>query len=97
MEKVIILRERKIEKYLIDKVESFKGEAYKFTSSKRGVPDRIVLLPGGRMFFAEVKAPGETPSPLQNKRIRDLRKLGFQVEVIDSRSMVDKILMDVME
>lgn len=91
------MRERRIEKYLIDKVESFKGEAFKFTSSKRGVPDRIVLLPGGKMFFAEVKAPGKKPTPLQDKRIRDLKSLGFQAEIIDSRSKVDKILKAVMK
>ena len=46
-----------------------------------GMPDRMVLLPNGRVGFVEVKAPGEKPRPLQLARHRLLRSLGFPVKV----------------
>jgi hypothetical protein len=49
-----------------------------------GVPDRVVLCPGGRIFFVEFKAPGKKPTPLQEAWHRKLRALGFMVYVIDA-------------
>ena len=57
-----------------------------------GLPDRIVLLPGGRMGFVEVKAPGKVPRPLQEARHRMLRRLGFQVYVLDRAEQIIQIL-----
>ena len=49
------MREKTIEKKLADAVKSRGGLAPKFTSPGfDGMPDRIVLLPGGRMAFVEV-------------------------------------------
>jgi hypothetical protein len=48
------------------------------------MPDRLILLPDGKFAFAELKAPGESPRPLQKARHRLLRSLGFRVYVIDS-------------
>lgn len=81
-----------MESYLVREVEKMKGLAYKFNSGKRGVPDRIVLLPGGRIIFVELKAPGGKPRPLQRKRIKDLQELGFRVEVIDSIAKVNQFI-----
>ena len=53
-----------------------------------GAPDRIILLPGGRIFFVEVKRPGGRPSPLQLKRHEQLRNLGFDVFVLDGKEQV---------
>ena len=55
-------------------------------------PDRIVLLPGGKCFFAEMKAPGEKPRKLQGHRIAMLRRLGFHVEVIDDPAQIPRAL-----
>lgn len=83
------MREREIEAKLVRAVEAAGGFAPKLVSpGMDGMPDRIVLLPGGRMCFVELKAPGKLPRPIQNWRIGQLRTLGFQVYVIDS---VDKI------
>ena len=61
------------------------GIAPKFVSpSFAGMPDRLILLPDRKFAFAELKAPGESPRPLQKARHRLLRSLGFQVYVIDS-------------
>ncbi|SHI90747.1 VRR-NUC domain-containing protein [Clostridium amylolyticum] len=85
-----ILQESTIEKRLKKEIELIGGKALKFVSpGMSGVPDRIVLLPHGKLIFVELKAPGEKPRPIQNKRIKELRALGFRVEIIDS---IEKVL-----
>ena len=69
------------------------GLALKFISpGYDGVPDRIVLFPGGRIAFVEVKAPGKTLRPLQVRRKRQLESLGFKVYVLDAAEQIDEIL-----
>ena len=57
-----------------------------------GMPDRMVLLPNGRICFVEVKAPGEKPRPLQLSRHRLLRRLGFPVYVLDDAEQIGGML-----
>ena len=57
-----------------------------------GVPDRIVLLPGGRIAFVELKAPGKNLRPLQLKRKRQLERLGFSVYVVDEIGKIGGVL-----
>ncbi|EES5143852.1 VRR-NUC domain-containing protein, partial [Escherichia coli] len=54
---------------------------------RRSVPDRIVLLPGGRIIFVECKSPGKPPRPDQLREHERLRKLGFTVVVLDSKNL----------
>jgi hypothetical protein len=54
----------------------------------------MVLLPGERVFFAELKRPGEKPRKLQGAVHRMLRKLGFRVYVIDSKDGVLEAIRD---
>ena len=69
------------------------GLALKFISpGYDGVPDRIVLFPGGRIAFVEVKAPGKTLRPLQVRRKRQLESLGFKVYVLDAAEQIYEIL-----
>ena len=56
------------------------------------MPDRMVLMPEGRIAFVEVKAPGEKPRPLQLARHRLLRRLGFRVYVLDSEKQITRII-----
>lgn len=91
------VKEQKIEQYLKLKIEKLGGQAYKFNSGVRGVPDRIILLPGGKITFIELKAPGKKPSALQEKRLRDLNDLGFHAIVIDSKRKVDDFVNGVMQ
>ena len=87
------MREKTIERKLTDAVKKRGGMAPKFTSPGfDGMPDRIVLLPGGRMAFVEVKAPGKIPRPLQEARHRLLRSLGFQVYVLDDVDQIGGVL-----
>ena len=57
-----------------------------------GMPDRLVLLPGGKIGFVEVKAPGKEPRPLQVARHGLLRRLGFKVYVLDAPEQIAGIL-----
>lgn len=47
------------------------------------MPDRLVLLPGSRAGFVEVKAPGKKMRPNQIKRKSELEGLGFLVYYLD--------------
>lgn len=48
-----------------------------------GWPDRLCLMPGGRVAFVEVKRPGGKATPLQQHRIEQLHALGFAAAVFD--------------
>ena len=87
------MKETEIEKKLVLKVKAKGGIAPKFVSpSYAGMPDRLVLLPGGVFAFAELKAPGMKPRPLQVSRHRMLRDLGFKVYVIDGTQQIEEVL-----
>jgi hypothetical protein len=90
------LRERDIEIYLVFKAQAAGGSAYKFVSPGAvGVPDRIVLLPGGKIAFVELKAPGRTSTPIQGFQQRQLQELGCRVYAdIDSKAKVDQIIQE---
>lgn len=82
--------ERRVEQRLVDGVRAAGGLAMKWVSpSMSGVPDRIVFLPGGRIRFVELKAPGQKPTPLQQRIHRMLEGLGCEVVVLDSVEAVD--------
>ena len=88
------MRESTIEAYLRDRVKELGGKAYKFVSpGNDGVPDRLVCLPGGRVVFVELKAPGKTPTRLQLLQHAELGKRGFDVFVIDSKQGVDDFIL----
>jgi len=90
------MREKFIEKKLVEAVKKRDGMAPKFVSpSLNGMPDRIVLLPMGRIAFVELKALGEQMRPLQVKRKRQLERLGFLVYCIDSVEQIDGMLEEI--
>jgi hypothetical protein len=89
----IDMREHQVEQKLVKSVKNLGGIAPKFVSPGfDGMPDRIVLLPEGRIAFVEVKAPGKKPGPLQLARHDMLRRLGFKVFVLDDTSQIGDIL-----
>lgn len=92
------MEESKIEKYLKKEIELLGGKALKFISpGTSGVPDRIVLLPQGKIIFVELKAPGKKPRPMQEYRIKELKALGFRVEIIDSIEKVNNFIKEIKE
>ncbi|MEW8042556.1 MAG: VRR-NUC domain-containing protein [Candidatus Thiodiazotropha endolucinida] len=72
------MRERDVEKYLREKIQ------------KLGVPDRIVMVPGDKARFVEVKPPGGKPTALQKRMHRRLITLGQHVAIVDSKEAVDE-------
>ena len=85
--------ERDIEQKLVKAVKAKGGLAPKFVSPGfDGVPDRIVLLPRGRIAFIELKAKGRKMRPLQVRRKSQLESLGFSVYCIDRPEQIGGIL-----
>ena len=86
--------EKDTERYLCRMVKALGGECYKWVSPGcSGVPDRIVILPGGKIFFVELKSEGETSTKLQKKRQAELRALGCTVYAdIDAKEKVRRML-----
>jgi hypothetical protein len=85
-----MMLEKDVEKALIRKVKSLGGICEKFVSpNRRSVPDRICLLPGGRIIFVELKAPGKRATNNQRRDHLKRRMLGADVRVIDSFEMID--------
>ena len=90
------MREKNVESKLVKAVKSMGGLAPKFISpGLDGVPDRLVLLPGGKMAFIELKAPGENLRPLQVRRKRQLESLGFLVYSMDRPEQIGVILSEI--
>ncbi|MDI9448546.1 MAG: VRR-NUC domain-containing protein [Bacillota bacterium] len=90
--------ESQIERALITEVEKHGAKARKFVSPGwAGAPDRIVLLPGGRVVFVELKTPKTVMRPLQKKRRAELTGLGFSVYEIRSLSEVKKFIAEVFQ
>ena len=87
------MNEKAIEMKLVLAVKSAGGIAPKFVSPGfDGMPDRLVLLPIGRLAFVEVKSPGKKPRALQTARHKLLRDLGFNVYVLDDMQQIGGIL-----
>lgn len=88
--------ERDIEKKLIRPVRELGGLCLKFeTPGYTGVPDRIILLPGGRVVFVETKQPGKKERPRQRLVQGIFRQLGFTVySTVDSAAKIEAIAED---
>jgi hypothetical protein len=90
------IREVSLESQLVKEVESRGAKCWKFVSPGMvGVPDRICILPNGRVVFVEMKAPGRPLQPLQVKRAEELKKLGHRVYKLDSVESIQRFLQEV--
>ena len=87
------MRENEVEKQFVEAVRAAGGQALKFTSqSMNGVPDRLVLLLGGKCAFVELKAPGKQMRILQRKRRLQLEELGFPVFCVDRPEQIQQAI-----
>ncbi len=87
------MRETVVEQYLVKRVKAMGGTAYKFVSpGRRHVPDRLVVLPGGRVVFVEAKAPNKRLRAGQARERARLEFFGCTVEVVRTRDEVDDFI-----
>ncbi len=91
-----MVSEKQIERTMVCEVKKLGGLALKFLSpSMDGVPDRLVLLPSGKIAFIELKAPDKMMRPRQIKRKKQLESLGFKVYCIDNLEMIGGVLNEI--
>lgn len=84
------MNEKLIEKKLKRRVEELQGIALKFSSPYHaGFPDRIVILPNGKIAFVEIKTTGKKPTATQQICINKLKLLGHLAEIVDSDETLD--------
>ena len=85
--------EKSVEQKLTKAIKDKGGLALKFVSPNfNGVPDRLVLMPFGKMAFVELKAPKKKMRALQIKRKRQLESLGFSVYCVDDIGMIGDVI-----
>lgn len=87
------MRECELERKFGKLVRAAGGKAYKFLSpGNDGVPDRLVVLPGGRIGFVELKRKGEKPRKQQMYRIRELVSMGCFTAVVDDLETAETVI-----
>lgn len=90
------MRERDIEQWLRHQIESMGGKAFKFTSpGNDGVPDRLAVFPGGRIYFVELKTDRGRLSPIQVWQQDRLDALGCQVRTIKGMAEAEAFIEEV--
>ena len=86
------MRESKIEAHLVQRVKALGGEVRKVKwIGRNSAPDRLVMIKGNS-FWAELKAPGEKPTPAQTREHERMRRMGQRIEVIDSIEQIENLL-----
>lgn len=90
------MKESVIEARLVREVKKRGGLCYKFTSpGNPGVPDRIIILPGGRTVYVELKTEIGGLAKIQKWQIEELRKRGAVVRVLKGMDQVLAFLEEV--
>ena len=90
------MKESAIEARLVREVKKRGGLCYKFTSpGNPGVPDRIVILPGGTTVYVELKTEIGRLAKIQKWQIEELRRRGAVVRVLKGMDQVLAFLEEV--
>lgn len=88
--------EREVEQALVRQVRTAGGIAPKLTSpNNAGMPDRLIILPQGKVCFIEVKAPGKKPRPLQLRQMDRLTNLGCMVRTLDHPNQIPELIHEI--
>jgi hypothetical protein len=91
--KTEVYSEKFLERKLVEEVKRNKGWCIKLLCNHViGLPDRLCLFPNSRALFAEVKTTGEKPRRSQELIHDRLRRLGFQVYIVDKPSIIQDII-----
>lgn len=89
----MIESEKALDKKLSAEVKRIGGWSIKLlTVHITGLPDRLCLLPEGRLFFAEIKTTKKNPKKIQLSMHKKLVKMGFKVFVIDNSEIIKSII-----
>lgn len=87
------VQETEVEGYLRKRVNAVGGMCVKFVPDySRGFPDRVLILPQGKLVWVETKTEGGRVAPYQNVVHVLLRRLGQQVEVAWTKDQVDALM-----
>lgn len=83
-----MILEKDVEKYLKKEVKKLGGKALKFTSTEKGVPDQVLLMPNGNTVFVEVKKPDGQLRKNQIKMHQTFKQLNQEVYTVSSKHEV---------
>lgn len=90
------MQEKYIEQTFKKAVEQHGGLCLKIDATHlAGIPDRLVLLPGGTHAFVETKAPGKKPRPIQQRRHDQLRAIGHRVYTLDNTNNIESLIHEI--
>lgn len=85
--------EKMIERYLVEKAKNIGLPCLKYSNPNMvGYPDRLLVLPDGRVIWVELKSKGRKPTKIQQARIAELSGMGHEVRVIDNKADIDKLI-----
>jgi hypothetical protein len=90
------MRETTVERYLRERVKHYGGWCEKIIPVRKGLPDRLVLLPGLPARFVEVKQPKGDVSKIQLRVHQQLNDLGHPVAIVWSKADVDRYLAELL-
>ena len=90
------MREAEIERRLVKAVEKRGGLCYKFVSpANPGVPDRVIILPGGQVLWVELKTEIGHLAAIQRWQIQRMRERGADVRVVKGLDAVHNLLKEI--
>nr|DAZ33040.1 MAG TPA: Nuclease [Caudoviricetes sp.] len=85
--------EKAIERYLVEQAKQNGLLCLKYSNPNMvGYPDRLLVLPGGGVVWAELKSKGRKPTKIQQIRIAELIGMGHLVKVIDNKADIDELI-----
>ena len=87
------MKEQAIEQFLVKGCQKRGWFCVKLAATGwAGMPDRMILGPGGKVCFVELKSPGKKPRKLQSYRLQQLAGLGFWARVVDSKEGAQELM-----
>ena len=92
------MKEKDIENYLRLQVKKLGGLAYKWISPGNvGVPDRIILMPNGKIYFVELKTDKGKLTELQNRQLLKIKGMQQEVRVVYGKAGADEFIEELRE
>jgi hypothetical protein len=87
------ISEKNIESYLVDQLKTIRIACLKYSNANMvGYPDRLIVLPNGKVMWAEIKSKGKKPTAIQLVRHGYLKSIGHEVLIIDDKQQVDALV-----